>query len=354
MKIKDYKEELKVIERSKPFLFVERHLFSIFVSILVIIYLFTKIEFRETMLYLGDVPLSFILIVFFINLLMYALSIFRWRIIIQKISKIGYFVLFPIFFVGGLINQLTPGTKSGGQPLRAYYLTKLNKKDYADNLATVLFEFFSGSFTSFVLLVFSLFYLSRRFQFKVYYSIVIFLVLSILMVLFLIYLTYKIEIKSKIARRMLSLIYKIRFIKKRYKTFVMFENNVFRGAREFFKESFIFLKDSSLVLKQMFIEFMVYLLEFLKVYLLFMALGVDVPFMVVAVISVISQMVGFLFFSPGGLGAVEGTMVGLYYLFGISPEIAAAVTIINRIMIYLYEFLFGYISLIYLRSKHKE
>jgi len=350
--LKDYKKELKEIERI-PVFFLKKHFWSIILTVIIIWIIFLKIDFQETASYLAKVPTFFILIAFLLNLAMYALWVFRWRLIIQKISKIRYFILFPIFFAGGLINQLTPGSKSGGQPLRAYYLNKINKKDFADNFATTIFEFLSGSFVSLALLVISLVYLFDSLSIELYYSIIALVVLSILAVLSLIYLAYKLEKKSKFALKILKLIYIIKPIKNRFKTFTAFEKNTLKEVREFFKETIIFLDDKPLLFKQMLIELLTYLIEFFKVYILFKALGIDAPFVLIAGVSVVSQMIGFLGFSPGGLGMVEGSAIGLFYLFGIDPEIAAAITILNRIILYFYEFVCGYISLLYLRQKYQ-
>lgn len=350
MKFSECKKELDIIE-NKLFHFIKKNLVYIIIGILIVVAIFYKVDFKETMQNLLKIPFWFIIILLLVDLIMNSLRIFRWKLIIQKISEIRYFTLFPIFFAGGLINQLTPGSKSGGQPLRAYYLSKLNKKDFADNLATVMFSFLSASLTSLALLILAIIYLSTRLQFKIYFIIIIALICSIVMVLVVFYLIYKIETKSKNAKKFLFLLYKIRVIKNRFKTFREFENNIFKETREFFKEMHIFFEDKWLVLRQMLIEFIAYLLEFTKIYLLFLILGIEVPFIMIGVISVIAELVGYFLFSPGGLGVVEGSTVGMYYLFGINPEVAAAVTLVNRALIYVYEFLMGYVSLLYLRRK---
>jgi len=351
MKLRDYKKHRKV-EETNIFVLIKKHLISAIVGIIVIIYLFSKVDLNETIKHISSFPFYLVIVVFLITVVLNGLWIFRWRIIIKKISDIGYWVLWPIFLAGGLFNQLTPGTTSGGQPLRAYYLNKINHKGYGNNLATVLFEFLSGSFTSLILIIFSLFYLSKRFPFSAYYSVVGALVIVILLTVWLIYFAYKIETESIIARKCLRLFFKFHFIKKRFKNFKEFKESVFLGIREFFRESFSFLGDKWLVVQQMFIEFIIYMFEFSKVYILFLALGVEVPFVIIIVAGVLSELVGFLMFSPGGFGVVEGSMVGIYYLFGINPEIAAAVIIVNRAMIYIIDFVFGYVSFLYVQKKY--
>ena len=186
-----------------------------------------------------------------------------------------------------------------------------------------------------------------------YYSIIVFLVLAVLIVFSIVYFAFKLERKSPFSRRIHVWLYKIPFIQRKYGTLKKFERSMFKGVREFFRETFVFLENKALVFVQMAIELLVYLLRFYAIYLLFRALGVDVPFVLVLVVSAVSEMIGFLFISPGGLGAVEGSMVGLFYLFGINAEVVVAVTVINRIIIYAYEFIGGYVSFLYLKSRFR-
>lgn len=338
-------------EYSRPLLFVRKHLFSFLLTALMIMLIYLKLDIKSMIEYLSKIPLYTIACLFLVTLAVYCLRIFRWRRIILKISKANYLQLFPIFFSGGLINQLTPGSKSGGQPIRAYYLTKLNHKKYADNLATTLFEFISGSFTSLMLLAFAFVYLSIRFPPKVYYSIMVFSSVAIITLSSALYLAYRIAKKSP--KKILSLLYKIKAIHKRYKTLKYFEHSMLRQIREFFSETIIFFRYKRLIFEQMGIELLAYLLEFLNIYILFIVMGVHVSFASIAVITIIAEIIGFIFFSPGGVGVVEGTMIGLYYVSGIDPHVAAAVAIITRAILYFYEFFVGYVSLIYIRNKYR-
>ena len=171
------------------------------------------------------------------------------------------------------------------------------------------------------------------------------------MVLVPICIAFHVKRKSNTVIFFLHWIYQIGFIKRKFRSFNKFENSVFKQIREFVKENIFFLKDKVLVAEQMIIELFALLLEFLKIYLLFLAVGINTSFIIVGVVTILAETIGFLFFTPGGLGTVEGTMVGLYYLFGIIPELAVAVVIVNRVVLYVYQFLFGYTALVYLRHR---
>ena len=124
MKFMRFKKEFVEFEHRISFL-IKRHFLSGLVAILLVWFILANVNLKETWGHLMGIPISIILLVFAINFVQYCLRIFRWKLIIDKIGPVGYWILFPIFFAGGLINQLTPGTKSGGQPLRAYYIYRI-------------------------------------------------------------------------------------------------------------------------------------------------------------------------------------------------------------------------------------
>lgn len=70
--------------------------------------------------------------------------------------------------------------------------------------------------------------------------------------------------------------------------------------------------------------------EGLILYLGVLALGARLPLLQALFVVSFSAIVGALSFLPGGLVAVEGTILGLLYLAGLSPAVAGAATIITR------------------------
>jgi uncharacterized protein (TIRG00374 family) len=70
--------------------------------------------------------------------------------------------------------------------------------------------------------------------------------------------------------------------------------------------------------------------EGLVLYLGVLALGARLSLLQALFIVSFSAIVGALSFLPGGLVAVEGTILGLLYLAGLNPAVAGAATIITR------------------------
>ncbi|MBI4144379.1 flippase-like domain-containing protein [Candidatus Woesearchaeota archaeon] len=325
-------------------------LVSLLLGVVMLFFLFTKVSLKETFSAISEIPFVFLLIAVIVGGVMQAGWIARWKLIVDKFGTVKFLKLVPIFLAGSLINQLTPGSKSGGQPLRAYYLSKINKKSFSSNLATALFDFLAGAFASTTLIIFAVVYLLLKFPASGYSWIFVLLFASFLVVVIPIVLLHSLEKKSKFSIAVLRTLYLIPFIRKRFHSFQQFERNSFHWVIDFYNANIVFLKDWRLVFLQVCIEFWNYFLDFFKTYLLFLAIGEHVSFVVVAVIGIISQVAGFVFFTPGGIGIIESSSVGLYYLFGVNPEIAAAIAVINLLIKYFYEFGIGYLSFLYLQK----
>src|SRR3989344_3141509 len=90
-----YKEELKEVEL-KSLVFIKKTFFSAVVSILLLVYLFSKIDLSETLSYLIKIPVWLIALLFILECIIYSLWIFRWQLIVKKISKVSFFALVPI------------------------------------------------------------------------------------------------------------------------------------------------------------------------------------------------------------------------------------------------------------------
>lgn len=97
-------------------------------------------------------------------------------------------------------------------------------------------------------------------------------------------------------------------------------------------------------------------------YLAFLACGADpgevsLP-LVVAILST-GNVIGVISMIPGGIGAMEASMIGLHILVGVRPELAAAANLIFRIAFYLFVLGFGGLSLAWTsrqrrRSRHVQ
>ena len=85
----------------------------------------------------------------------------------------------------------------------------------------------------------------------------------------------------------------------------------------------------------------------MRMYLVFMAFGVQVSIGMVAAVFLLSTLVGMIPTLPGGLGAIDGVMILVYSLSGIPPFISTAVTLVERLISFWMVSVLGLLTLPY-------
>tara|TARA_Y100000310_G_C20595174_1_gene770139 strand:+ start:206 stop:1267 length:1062 start_codon:yes stop_codon:yes gene_type:complete len=348
-----YHGDIKKIEK-KFFKFLWKHILSILIGIFILYVLFFKVGIPSIKQYASLLPISIIIAVFAIYALIYLLQITKWYIIISENSKVSFLKLIPIYFAGGMFNQLTPGATCGGQPYRAYHLSKLNDRDFAQNLSTSIFDFSTLAILHSIVLLFSLVYLFF-FKFPLQYFIFL-LFLAFIIIAFFLTVTIglvKLEHQHNIVLKILPLIYHFHLfkaIKKKFSTYRKIKSYVLVEMKMFYHELRVAFKNRPLFIKAFSFDIIIFFFYILQYFILFQALNIDINFIIIIIVFSISQLVNFLMFTPGGVGIVEAIMVGIYSLFSIPAAASLTVTAINRFFLYIYEFLIGYISFIYLKK----
>jgi hypothetical protein len=86
----------------------------------------------------------------------------------------------------------------------------------------------------------------------------------------------------------------------------------------------------------------IWLLEILRLYFVLIALKVSMSFSSTVLISLSAALLTTLPITPAGIGAVELAMIGLFALFDIDSNVAASVTILDRVISYWSIMLGGY------------
>jgi uncharacterized protein (TIRG00374 family) len=92
------------------------------------------------------------------------------------------------------------------------------------------------------------------------------------------------------------------------------------------------MEDKKVLLEATIISFIVWFLELFRVYLVFLAFGVNVSLGMIASVFLVSCLIGVIPALPGGLGSIDGVMILLYSMAGISASISTAATLVERMI----------------------
>ncbi len=318
----------------------------ILLALLLLYLVLNKIGFGKIAENLKLLRWYYLVIALALTFVMFVIWNYKWKTLIDKISKIKFWELFPVLMAGLFVDSSTPTLNMGGEPLKAYYLSKKFKKEKTPYLVSVIIDKGMNTLTSLFFIIISLLIAAMFFKvsltLKVIIESIIIIMLAVVTAIFL----YK-KTKSTI----LWLIQRV--LKKKFKTKEELEQYIKEHKDVALKSIKEFYRDKKLLTIAIASCLLMQLVTFGKAYVLFLALGQSVnPIHVIIAIS-IATVIGQLVIIPGGIGVVESTMISIYTLLGISPEIAAIAAIIDRITYYIFSLGLGYLSLIYTNYKYK-
>lgn len=247
-----------------------------------------------------------------IQLLNLVLVSYKLKFLIEKTGeKAGLAKLCLVTMAGNFVNNLTPGARVSGDAFRIYVLNK-NLKIRADRAAAGVFA--ERVFDFAVLVAFfaaGYFYLVQIIEIPERYKEAIKLALLAVAALFIALLKF---MKSE----------------KMQKLFLFLPARI--GERlELFRTSYAgLIQEKGTSFYALLISIVIWSAEILRAYLVLLSLGVDVAVLKVAVANVTTLFISLVPLTPGGIGVVEGSLLGIYLAIGIQKEIAVMAVIIDR------------------------
>lgn len=269
----------------------------------------------------------------------FVLWCFRWLHIMRPKGRQNMATVFPIYMAGVFFNVLTPGARVGGEPVRAYYMSRAFGGEKTAYLGTILADKVVYGTVFFCFLVASVFFVVAFVPIALFYKAamagIVGLVLLAVLSGFL--LREQIGVRSRLLGRLLPTIYNgrlLKFLRERFHTYEHFEEYAIQKLENLvapFSRAAGSPKSLALIIG---ISAVSWLLVCLAHLVLFHGFGADIGFLRVLVIVTISTFFGDISMSPGGAGFMEAAMLGLCAAFGVEQSTAAAVTFLSRGIFY--------------------
>ena len=85
----------------------------------------------------------------------------------------------------------------------------------------------------------------------------------------------------------------------------------------------------------------IWLLDVVRLKLIALAFGLNLPWSLMAVISIANLLLGLVAFTPGGIGIIEGGLIGTLTYFGVPTALALSITLLERFVSYVASSLVG-------------
>lgn len=296
--------------------------------------------------------LSINIAIYLFAIILYFIMVFtiviRWKYLLNMNNyNASLKNLFLLSMMGQFINNITPSMKGGSEPFRAHYLSKLENIPKHISYSSVAIE---RLLDTIVFLILSLFLIVYFVSNGIQYANFLILMWGIVMgiSLLLIYLAMHKSLLYKCILKILKIgsIFSI--------SYHIDEEGIKKSIKLFQDNIRLFNKNKSKMAIPFILSFMWWILDIIRVYILFIAIKSNISYIGVISTYLVSLLAGMVPTLPGGLGASDAVMIGMYSLFEIPQSEAAAGAILDRSISYGLATIVGALSFKIIKDKAKK
>jgi uncharacterized protein (TIRG00374 family) len=249
----------------------------------------------------------------------------RWQTALSFINcRISFSTRYLILCATVFLNNITPGARVGGDPFgRLYMLHKLENTSYSSGMASLI-----GDFALTPLLVVSFLMVGLFLQFwKGSLQLSLLFIAAWLLVSLGTVFIPRLFFKKRIALKGISNITSrvLGWFGRRKDVQATVE-----GIEAFYSSTYTIMDKWGKVLLIGGWTLLTGAFDILRFYAIFLALGYHPTLSTLLVASSAQIIVGLVPLLPGGLVLVEGSLISIFVLFGVPPNVAMAATLIER------------------------
>ncbi|HJH31488.1 MAG TPA: flippase-like domain-containing protein [Methanosarcinaceae archaeon] len=300
-------------------------------------------DIEQLALILRSINPDFILLAFLLELSGFLIWTLKWKHLVDKIEHIRFTTLFMGLLAGNCMSTNVLRARTLGGFGRVFFLKNVSQDHrHANWYATIAMDQTTNNFVFTPLIIFSLLFgflfLNIPWWLSVLMEIIVLILFSLALGAYL--SRQKVERTNIINFCKLNLqrIYNftpIKYFRNRFGSYHIFEEIVVRNLTEFTKTYTSILKDKQALAKDVILAVLMYSFIYSKSYVLFHSSGYDISILQLVVSLSIILWINSVLPVPGGLGFKEIVMIGIYTMVGVPVNIAAIVSVIDRI-IYLF------------------
>lgn len=271
---------------------------------------------------------------------------FRWRL---TLSTSGYRVpirsIYVIILGGIFINNITPFTYAGGDPIsRAYILKRTQNVPYSSGFATILSEYIMDLPVYVSLLIFG-FLISLK-QLDLWYGILVFLIWLSFLIGWSVFFFHVLSSATG-AKRIARLTSKLaKVFHRRVK-----EAGLERSIKRFYRSSEQIIRNRGTIFGITVLTISIIALAISRLYFIFQAFDYTPSLPMLFFALTLPALVGLIPVLPGGLGTVDATILSVFLLFGVPFQVAISVTLIERAITLVFSTIVGAGAISYLGIK---
>lgn len=318
------------------------------ISILILAVMLYFIGIDQVIETLQYAKLEFIGIAVAMQVFTYYLYTLRWKILNGLVDiNVGIKKLLPMVLVSLAVNNITPSGRGGGEPVRAYILSRDEGYPMEETFAIVVADRALDTFPFVILAVLTIAGMALSFSFDLWLLLImVFAVIAIVAILILlIYMCINPGFGNRVEGWIVSLVR--RFYKKNSEDLEEKIHDIIKGFQDTMK---MVISDRKVMYYALPLSFIIWIFEIVRVYFVFMAFGANVSPVVIGEVFILACLAGMIPLLPGGLGAVDSIMILFYSAAGITASVSAAATVIERLISFWMTTILGLVILPYYGS----
>ncbi len=326
----------------------KKSIFFLGISVLILVIMLWFVGIDQVMDALKMAKLEFIALAVAMQVFTYYLYTLRWKILNGLADiNVGIKKLLPMILVGLAVNNITPSGRGGGEPVRAYILSREENYPMEETFATVVADRALDTFPFVVLAILTIIGMTLSFSFDLW--LLLLMILAVIAIVAILVLLIYMSINPGFGKRVDGWIIGLvrRFYKKNSDELEEKIHGVINGFQETMK---MLISDKKVLYYALPLSFVIWIFEILRVYFVFLAFGAVVNPVVIGEVFILASLAGMIPLLPGGLGAVDGIMIIFYSAAGISASISAAATVIERLISFWMATILGMVILPYYGS----
>jgi len=250
------------------------------------------------------------LVTYLSSILVYSLRLEVVSFLAGAVSRPSFFRSVEAHLTSILVNNITPAFRAGGELVRAAVCARRCRGSLASVFGVVVFERITEALGVLGLIVLALWL-------GVAHGYVTLVLVGGL-------LAAVVLVVERYWDRLINLVE--RYVPERYRNEIVSETSRWVMRR--------LLRSPELVIFGVAVGFAVWILDVLRIYFILEGLGVHSSFIKALALSIIYIGIGFVALTPGGLGIVEGGLFAALVAMGVPGEVAAAATLIERLISY--------------------
>lgn len=259
----------------------------------------------------------------------------------------GFGLLYMISYGSQFLTNITPISKTGGEPFRAYFAKKIHHIPYETGFGTIITDALMNvpPFVAFLLIGLVLWFPLKHVSVWSTFGVVLGLAIFAIIFLPVMHKLLKRETASRSLERLVGWVAR-RLGQKRSK------RQISNSVKRFYASSRFAMEHKKAAATMLGFAFLLLSTTVVRIYVIFIALGyTDVSWAVPILGATIPLIIGLVPFLPGGLVLVEGSMAMIFIACGVPAPIAVSATIIERGISYVLSTLVGAGMTSYLGAK---